>query len=124
VPTIVAIALAGALGSLSRWGLDSLVERRIGGVFPWGILLVNVTGCLLIGVAAGLFEARYEHETWLRAAVMVGFLGGYTTFSTFALDSFRLLQQGLVGQALLNVAGSVVLALGAVWVGLAIGEAL
>lgn len=123
MPTGLAIALAGALGSLSRWGLDSFVERR-GGVFPWGILLVNASGSLLIGLAAGVFENRLEHETWLRAGLLVGFLGSYTTFSTFSLDTYRLFQEGLVVQALSNAVGSVVLALAAVWLGLKLGEAI
>ena len=121
MPTGLAIALAGALGALARWGLDSALDRR-GGAFPFGILLVNVSGSLAIGIAAGVFETRFEHETWLRAAVMVGLLGGYTTFSTFSLDTYRLLQEGLLGHAVWNMLGSVVLALAAVWVGLWIGE--
>ena len=123
MPTALAIALAGALGALSRWGLDGLVERR-GGVFPWGILLVNASGSLLIGLAAGIFESRFEHDTWLRTAVMVGFLGSYTTFSTFSLDTFRLFQEGLAGHALANALGSVAVALAAVWLGLRLGEAI
>lgn len=123
MPTGLAIALAGALGALARWGVDSVVERRAGG-FPWGILLVNASGSLLIGVAVGVFETRFEHETWLRAAVLVGFLGAYTTFSTFSLDTYRMLQLGLAGQAVANVVGSVLVALAAVWLGLRLGEAL
>lgn len=123
MPTGLAIALAGGLGALGRWGLDALLERH-GGAFPLGILVVNVSGSLAIGIAAGAFETRLEDEVWLRAGVMVGLLGGYTTFSTLSLDTYRLLQEGLVRQAIANSLGSVLLGLAAVWAGLVVGERL
>ena len=123
MPTAAAIALAGALGALARWGLDEWIERR-GGLFPWGIFAVNVSGAFRIGFLVTWMEPRFEQTTWLRSGVLVGFLGAYTTFSTLSLDSYRLLDAGHVGTALANTLGSLTAGLLAVWAGLRLAELL
>lgn len=122
MPLAVGIAVGGALGALARYGLDEWIGRRTG-AFPWGILVVNVTGAFLIGVAVEALEPRFEHG-WVRAAVVTGFLGAYTTFSTLSLDTYRLLDRGEIDQALANGLGSLALGLLAVWAGLTVGRAL
>jgi CrcB protein len=124
VPGIIGIALGGALGALARYGLDELIGRREGGLFPWGIFVVNVTGAFLIGFAVEAMEPRFEATTWLRLAVVTGFLGAYTTFSTLSLDTYRLLEGGQPGVAILNSVGSLAVGLGAVWLGLRCGRAI
>jgi len=88
--TIVWIAIAGAVGTLCRYGLGRWVLSLTGGTFPWGTLAVNVTGCLLIGVVAGMVEREALVSPVIRLAVIVGFLGGFTTFSSFALEGYSL----------------------------------
>jgi CrcB protein len=122
VPVALGIALGGAMGALARYGVDEWVGRRTGS-FPWGILVVNVTGAFLIGVSVEALEPRFE-SGWVRPAVVTGLLGAYTTFSTLSLDTYRLLERGELDQALANVLGSVVLGLLAVWAGLRVGQAL
>ena len=94
---MIGIAVAGALGAMARYGLDELIGRRAG-AFPWGIFVVNITGSFLIGFAVAAMEPRFE-ESWVRAAVVTGFLGASTTFSTFSLDTYRLLEEGHAAQA-------------------------
>ena len=122
VPIVIGIAVAGALGALARYGLDELIGRR-SGAFPWGIFVVNITGAFLIGVMVEALEPRFE-GSWVRAAVVTGFLGAYTTFSTFSLDTFRLLDAGHTGQAAFNAFGTLAAGLLAVWLGLTLGRAL
>jgi fluoride exporter len=119
---VIGIAVAGALGALARYGLDELVGRRAG-AFPWGIFVVNVTGCFLIGFMVEALEPRFE-DSWVRLAVVTGFLGAYTTFSTFSLDTYRLLDQGHTGQAFANAFGTLLAGLIAVWIGLEAGRAV
>jgi CrcB protein len=123
VPIAVGVAVAGALGALARWGLDSWIERR-GGIFPWGIFAVNVSGALLIGFLTTWLEPRFEDVTWLRTAVLTGFLGAYTTFSTLSLDTYRLLDSGHVPPALANMLGSLAAGLAAVWAGIRLAHLL
>jgi len=120
VPVALGIAVGGALGALARYGLDEWIGRRTG-PFPWGILVVNVTGAFLVGVAVEALEPRFE-AGWVRPAVVTGFLGAYTTFSTLSLDTYRLLERGELDQALLNMVATVVLGLLAVWAGVKIGR--
>lgn len=115
--------MAGALGALARWGVDSLVGWR-GHGFPWGIFAVNVTGALAIGVLAGLAEGRLAAHEQLRVVLGVGFLGAYTTFSTLSLDSYRLLDERAFGLLAANTLGSLAAGLAAVWLGLRVGRAL
>ena len=86
-------ALGGALGALARWGIGTALPGSAGG-WPWATLLVNLTGCLLIGVLLAVLLARFPASTRLRPFLAVGVLGGYTTFSTFAVDVVRLGEAG------------------------------
>jgi CrcB protein len=124
VPFVVlAVAGAGALGALARWGVDEWLERH-SGLFPWGIFVVNVTGAFLVGFFATWMEPRFEDVTWLRTGVLVGFLGAYTTFSTFSLDTYRLLDAGHMGTALANALGTLAAGLVAVWAGIRLAQAM
>jgi CrcB protein len=124
LPTIVGIAIAGALGALARYGLEGVVSRRLPTAFPWGTLAVNVSGALALGLLFTLTTERLLVAPWLRSALAIGFLGAYTTFSTFSLETFRLLEDGARGLALLNAAASVALGLVAVYAGVVLGRAL
>jgi CrcB protein len=122
--TLLLIALGGAAGAVARYLVDNAVLDRFGGAFPLGILVVNLTGALTVGLLAGLIVDRGALPTELRNPLMVGFLGAYTTFSTLMLDSFRLFEDGLPALALVNIGGSTVLGVVAVVGGLWLGRAL
>lgn len=124
--TALLIALGGALGSLARYGISEALARAWGPSFPWGTLLVNVTGCVLIGAAAGgsWNDVRLIESSFVRQFVMVGVCGGYTTFSAFSLQTVGMLQSGDTGRAGLYVAASVVTCLLATWAGYAAAAAL
>ena len=110
---LLMIAGGGALGSVARYLLAGAVDSRLAllwPTFPWGTLLVNVLGCALIGVAAGISD-----KPWVKPLVMIGILGGFTTFSSFGLQTVDLLHSGETAKALAYVALSLVLCLGAVW---------
>ncbi len=118
---LFAIALGGAAGSLLRYGIGSAVQQRAGAGFPVGTLLVNVTGSLLLGfLARWLMETTVSPE--MRAALTIGLCGGYTTFSTFSIDTVRLLEEGSWGRAGTYVLASVVLSLLATIAGLALAR--
>lgn len=121
---LLCIALAGAAGTLARYGLTHLVQRHAGLTFPWGTFAVNVLGCLLFGLCWALFERRVDHVAEWRLVVLVGLLGGFTTFSSFAFEGAGLLRDGAWGLALLHIAGQNVLGVAAVWAGLALGRAM
>lgn len=108
------IAAGGVLGALARAGLVAVLP---GADFPLGTLVVNVTGCLLIGVLMVLVTEAGRGGTLARPFLGVGVLGGYTTFSGYAVDAQRLLDAGRVGTALVALAATPVLALTAVWLG-------
>lgn len=120
---LAAIALGGALGALLRYGVTILVHGRLasgrlfGASFPWGTVAVNLSGCLAIGVVAGLFQRRLFESPQLGAFLLIGVLGSYTTFSTFAFETLGLFRQGSPGLALLNGLGSPMLGLLGVWLG-------
>jgi CrcB protein len=113
------VALGGALGSVARYGCAGLVARFAGVTFPWGTLLVNVTGSFAIGVLAALASADGKPLVVgdARAFLIVGVLGGFTTFSSFSADTLNLARSGAWGAAGANVVGSVVLCLVAVTIG-------
>ena len=114
---ILLVGLAGALGAMSRYGVGMLAERTLGTHFAFGTLLVNVAGCLLLGFLLELERGTDLVSHPLRLIVAVGFLGAFTTFSTFGYETLRYLQNGASHLALLNISANLVLGLGAVWLG-------
>ena len=119
--TVVGIGVAGCLGALARYGLDGFVSRRAG-AFPWGTFVVNVSGSFLLGFVVTVLGERVAAAPWLRAALAIGFLGAYTTFSTFAQESRDLFVGGHVSLAVMNASASVVVGLLAVAAGSSVGR--
>ena len=117
------VALGGALGSASRYAVSTHVQRLLGLTFPYGILSVNVIGSFLIGLCWSLAEA-FQFSPNTRAFLFTGFFGGFTTFSSFSLDTMTLLRDGSYKIALMNILVSNVLALIAVFLGLILGKNL
>ena len=113
------MAAGGALGALLRLWVAQGVQALLGRGFPFGILIVNVSGSLAMGVVYVLFFERFEIPPEWRASLVVGFLGAFTTFSTFSLDTLLLVQQGEHARAGMNVVLSVVLCLAGCWLGMA-----
>ena len=110
---IIAIGIGGALGSVARFWMSSWVHSLAGRGFPYGTLAVNVLGCLAMGFLFVTFLERFaDHGAW-RAGVLIGVLGGFTTFSAFSMETFNLIEQGEALKALANVFLSVVLCIGA-----------
>ena len=124
MPVIVGVALGGAIGASSRWLLDRLVERHTESVFPWSTFTINVTGCLAIGLVIETLVDRHHLPAWIRIGLVVGVLGGYTTFSTFAQETFSLLESSDVAVALAYTTASVVTGVLAVYAGTLLGRAL
>jgi fluoride exporter len=122
VPTTLAIALAGALGALLRYWVDGFVSRRTGGSFPWGTFVVNITGSFALGLLFTLLTERYRADPWIRSGLMFGLIGAYTTFSTFSLETYRLLEDRAVGLAAANALGSLAAGLAALYVGVVLGR--
>ncbi|MCS6915736.1 MAG: fluoride efflux transporter CrcB [Myxococcales bacterium] len=121
---VFSLAIAGALGTLSRWALSGWAYRLLGTRFPYGTLVVNVLGGLILGVIMEVGIASELLPRDLRLALSVGFCGAFTTFSTFSYETARYLEDGAMGIALLNIAANVVLCLLATFTGLAAGRAL
>ena len=119
---VLAVAGGGAFGAVSRYGVDAFIEQRTESVFPSATLLINVSGCLAVGFIIAALVDRHDAPRWLRAALVVGFCGGYTTFSTFAQETLDLLEEGRGLSAFMTVAASVVLGLAAVWAGARLGR--
>lgn len=119
---LVAIAIGGALGALARHGAAGVGNTLFGIDFPWGTLIVNVVGSLLIGIAYVLLIERLALSPIWRSALIVGFLGAFTTFSTYSLQAIALLQEGRLAAAASYVLGSVVLCLAATALGIGMGR--
>ena len=105
---ILLIALFGAVGTLTRYGLQGVVQIRVGGAFPYGTLLINLTGCLLLGFLGQLTLNRMLIPPEWRVALTVGFFGGYTTFSSFGWETAKMLEDGEWLRATAYVAASVI----------------
>ncbi|MEX0785355.1 MAG: CrcB family protein [Dehalococcoidia bacterium] len=123
VERVIAVAIAGALGSLLRYVVEGFVDDRLGPTVL-GTFVVNVTGALLLGLFLGLTEERWLAPALARTAVAIGFLGAYTTFSTLAFETVDLAESGSLATAALNVGGSVAVGLAAVYAGLTLGRAI
>src|SRR5438132_8580027 len=111
------IALGGALGAMARYQVAAMIQARIPAGFPWGTFVVNISGCLVMGlVTTWLTERLVVHPNW-RFLVPIGFIGAYTTFSTFELETFRAITEGSWVIGLGNIAASVVAGYLALWGG-------
>ena len=122
VPLLV--ALGGAIGSVARYLLAGAVHRFTSPYFPYGTFVVNVAGCLLFGIIFALGEERFVIGPPLRAFLLIGVLGGFTTFSSFTFETFQLLRDGELLLAGVNAVGQVVIGLVAFWIGVTAGPAL
>lgn len=122
--TIVAIAIAGALGALARYGVDGFVSRRLLAAFPWGTFVVNISGAFVLGLLMTLMTEQLTTAPWLRSALAIGLLGAYTTFSTLSYETYRLIEDGAVGLAAANMFGSMAAGLFAVYLGVVAARAL
>jgi CrcB protein len=116
------IGLGGALGSVARYWVGSTVGGRMGIRFPFGTLVVNLTACVIIGFALTLLGKRVEIDPTWRYFTTIGFIGAYSTFSTFEWETLETLRSGAFLLAALYAGGSVVLGLAATWAGAALGE--
>ena len=120
---ILVLSIGGALGVNARYWSGVLASRWVGPWFPWATVLINVSGSFAIGFGAVVLAARWPHPL-IRLALVVGFLGGYTTFSAFTFESLALWERGDRGLAAANTAGSVAAGLAAVALGVALGRTL
>ena len=111
------IALGGALGAIARYEVAARIQSRIVSSFPWGTFVVNVSGCFIMGLVATILAEKIGlHQNW-RFLVPVGFIGAYTTFSTFELETYRAVTGGGMATGLANVAASVIVGYVALWLG-------
>lgn len=122
--TILGVGLAGAIGALSRYGLDGLISERFPGTFPLGTFVVNVTGSFLLGLVFVVLTERVAASPALRTTITIGLIGAYTTFSTFSFETVRLIEDGALGTAALNVVATLAIGLFAVWAGMSVGRAI
>jgi fluoride exporter len=124
MPIALAVAVGGAAGALARYGLDAFIERRSFAVFPWSTLVINVSGCFVIGALIAALVDRHELPGWVRAGLVIGFLGGYTTFSTFAQETLDLVEAEHFAIALAYALGSLGAGVTAVYLGSLLGRGL
>jgi CrcB protein len=120
--TVLLVGAGGFVGSIGRYLVGGWVHRAVPFAgFPYGTLVVNVLGCLAIGLAGGMAESRQLFGPDLRVFLLIGVLGGFTTFSSFAFESLALARDAELARAFANVAAQVVLGLAAAWLGYAVG---
>jgi CrcB protein len=121
---LLLIGLGGFAGAITRYVIDGAVSERTAGAFPFGTLLINVSGSFILGLLFALTTDRAILPAEIRGPVLIGFIGAYTTFSTWKLESWRLVESGVVSLALANLLGSVALGIVAVGVGLLVGRSI
>jgi len=114
---LLLIAIGGALGSVARYLLSTLVLRASGSLLPIGTFAVNLVGCLAFGCLMGAAQQRFIMTPQARAFTLIGVIGGFTTFSSYAYESFALIQDGQFAAAAFNIVGQVVAGLVGVWAG-------
>ncbi len=117
---LLVIAAGGSIGAVMRFIMSTGIHSWLGKGFPYGTLIVNVLGSLLMGLLYELFLQRLSVSPEVRALLLVGFLGAFTTFSTFSIETINLIEQGYLIKAIVNVLANVILCVLAAWVGLQI----
>jgi len=122
VARIFSIGLAGFAGTLLRYWLSGVIAKRYGETFPYGTLVVNLIGCFVIGFLFYLFYDRALGSPLIRTTLFIGLLGGFTTFSSYGLQTFTLVRDGELFLALVNVLASNVIGLALVWVGYSLAK--
>jgi len=121
---VAAVAAGGAAGSAARYMVSVLVQRMLGTGFPWGTLTVNIVGSLIMGALVSAIALRWSVGQTGQAFLMIGVLGGFTTFSAFSLDVATLVERNATGAAAGYVIASVVLSIGALFAGMALSRSL
>ena len=124
MPVNLGVALGGALGASARYGLDRAIEARSDSVFPWATFVINLSGCFLIGLISATLIDRHHLPAWVRIGLVMGVIGGYTTFSTYAQEALDLVDARDVAEAVAYIGGSVLLGITAVYLGRTAGRAL
>ena len=122
MPIVIAIALGGALGALSRHFMARAVMSGLGLGFPYGTLAVNILGSFLMGIVVAWLMPKFQLSPYFQAFLTVGFLGGFTTFSAFSLEVVNLMERNELGLTVLYIFLSVLLAVGALFIGLKLGR--
>ena len=117
MPNVLLVLIGGAIGAVLRYEAGRIALHRLGPGFPWGTLIVNLAGGLLMGALAGYLFGKAPHDQALWMFAGVGVLGGFTTFSAFSFDLFAMIEQGRIGLAAAYGAGSALGALGLLFVG-------
>jgi CrcB protein len=120
--SLLLLGLAGAVGTVARYGLTAWVQRIGGAGFPWGTLAVNGVGCLLFGLAVAVVESRFGLSPQLKLLVLTGFMGAFTTFSTFAFETTHLMRQTQWLAALGNLTAHNLVGVSLAVLGLAMGQ--
>lgn len=123
MPKLILIGCGGCLGAIARYSLTGLAHRWTSGTFPVGTLLVNVIGCLAIGVIMGLLQDTNVFGPGTRFLLVIGFLGSFTTFCTFGYETVEMINDGRIALAALNATGHYVLGIGAVMLGRLVARA-
>lgn len=118
------VGIGGFLGAIARFWIGDLIAARLGSRFPFATLLVNCSGCFAIGLAIAVLADRTHWNSVWRYLVPIGFIGAYTTFSTFEMETLGNLQEGRFGVAALNIIASITVGLVAVWLGMTAGNML
>lgn len=121
---LIWIGLASFLGGIGRYLIDGWVVSATRGSFPWGTFVVNATGSFLLGLIFTVLTERFLPHPEFRIAITIGFLGAYTTFSTFAFETFKLAEDGAVALATFNIVASIAVGVIAVWLGVVAGRTL
>jgi CrcB protein len=124
VQSYVLVFLGGGLGAAARYWLSGVVHERFGSGFPYGTLIVNIVGCIIIGLVMGSMQERFLSHPSLRLFLTIGILGGFTTFSSFSYETIAMLRDGEVAYASLNVVASLVCCITGTWIGLVAGKSL
>lgn len=120
----ILVGIGGFAGAITRYLVDRRVTALTGGTLPWGTFVINMTGSFLVGLVFALVVERAALNPHLRAPLMIGFLGAYTTFSTLMLESWRMIEDGAWLLAVVDIGGSILIGMIAVIAGVVVGRAI